>query len=342
MKVLVFLALVCLAAASEYPNGLKFEVLDDWSMVPDADGKLQPTHRTELVDLYSIFFNAERDVKYYLFTPRNPIHGQEFRLANVENIANSNFDPRLPTRFIIHGWLNNDDSDVNRYIRTAYLSRGGLNVIVVDWGAGARTINYLSARNSVSDVAAVTASFIDRLVARTGISTNSIKIVGHSLGAHVTGITGKLVTRGRIGSCVGLDPAGPLFYYRRPEDRMNRGDCAFVEVHHTNGWDLGFGDAIGDVDFYPNGGNSQPACGLIDLIGTCAHNLAPVYFAESILTPVGFWSVPCYEGEIRRGRCTRAGSQLRMGGEPSNAGTPSRGIFWLETASRSPFALGPR
>jgi hypothetical protein len=339
MKYLALFALIYLAAADPFPNGLTFQLEEEWNLVPDEFDVLQPMHRNELFD-FSPFFRAERDVNFVLFTAENPAVGHSLQLSNIDTIFETNFNPSLPIRFIIHGWFNNEDSDVNRFIRTAYLSRGDVNVIVVDWGRGARTINYISARNRVSQVADVTARFIDRLVELTGISTQNINIVGHSLGAHVTGITGKLVTAGRIAACIGLDPAGPLFYYRRPDDRINRGDCDYVEIHHTNGWQLGFGDAIGDVDFYPNGGRSQPACGFLDITGQCAHNLAPLYFAESVITPVGFWSIPCQPSELRRGRCSAPGSPMLMGGEPSNAFTTQRGTFWLTTHSRSPFAVG--
>jgi pancreatic triacylglycerol lipase len=55
-----------------------------------------------------------------------------------------------------------------------------------------------------------------------------------------------------------LDPAGPLFHMNSPNERLASSDGDYVEVIHTNGWTLGFGEPIGQSDFFPNWGSSQP------------------------------------------------------------------------------------
>jgi pancreatic triacylglycerol lipase len=117
----------------------------------------------------------------------------------------------LFSRFVIHGWNNNGGSEVNTVIRTAFINRGEFNVITVDWGAGANTANYITARNRVNEVGPVVASFIDFLNLSGGMSFNALSVIGHSLGGHAAGITGKRTSRGRVQSIIGMDAAGPLF-----------------------------------------------------------------------------------------------------------------------------------
>jgi len=57
-----------------------------------------------------------------------------------------------------------------------------------------------------------------------------------------------------------LDPARPLFENNKPEDRLNATDAIFVDVIHTNGDKNGIFKSLGDIDFFPNGGKSQPHC----------------------------------------------------------------------------------
>jgi Lipase len=56
------------------------------------------------------------------------------------------------------------------------------------------------------------------------------------------------VKRGRINTIIGLDPAGPLFYIRHPEGRLDIGDAEYVEAIHTNGRATGIGFPIGHAD----------------------------------------------------------------------------------------------
>lgn len=135
----------------------------------------------------------------------------------------------LPS-FIVHGWNNNGGSPVNTRIRAAYLARGNFNVIVVDWGAGAQTINYIAARNRVNDVGPRVAQMADWLNQSAGAAFANMVAVGHSLGGHTVGIAGKRVSRGRLAAVVALDPADPGFSVNRPAERVAPTDANYVEV----------------------------------------------------------------------------------------------------------------
>jgi len=52
-----------------------------------------------------------------------------------------------------------------------------------------------------------------------------------------------------------------LFASKGPGERIDRSDAARVQVIHTS--ILGLEEPIGNADFYPNGGKSQPGCGII-------------------------------------------------------------------------------
>jgi pancreatic triacylglycerol lipase len=219
------------------------------------------------------------------------------------------------------------------------LDNGDINVIVVDWGVGANTINYVAAANRITQVGAVIAQFCDFLAVEVGVNYETISLVGHSLGAHASGVAGKNTRRGRIHTIHGLDPAGPLFSMDRPNDRIDTHDARYVENIVTNGGLLGFREPIGVATFYPNWGSSQPGCGL-DLTGACAHGRAYEFFAESLYPHSGFMSVQCRDfSEILNSMCTTSGPSVTMGGEPSNWGQ-ANGVYFVRTNSATPFSMG--
>lgn len=202
----------------------------------------------------------------------------------------------------------------------AYFQKGNFNFIAVNWQAGSNTINYISARNRVNLVGPHLARMIDFLVTYGHMNINDCKLIGHSLGGHTVGIAGKHVTTGILPKIVSLDPALPLFNFNDVNGRVAVGDAEAVEIIHSNGGLLGFSTPLGDASFYPNGGSSQPGCG-IDLTGSCAHSRAHQFYVESINSDVGFWSWNCRSyDELRRGTCHIVGPQVQMGGEPGNMG----------------------
>lgn len=120
----------------------------------------------------------------------------------------------------------------------------------VDWGAGANS-NYVLSRNRVAAVAATVARFIDFLHLNGFLANfNRLNIVGHSLGAHIAGITGKRVSRGRVQAIFGLDPAGPLFSVGDVANRLATTDAVYTEMLATNAGTLGFDQPIAAASFY--------------------------------------------------------------------------------------------
>ncbi|XP_055594604.1 pancreatic triacylglycerol lipase-like [Uranotaenia lowii] len=333
---------ISLVVALMCQSGLGHPVPEEprWELIPDGNGNLKMVNLaenslaeddSEIVPL----FNPNTDIIYRLFTRSNPTNPQI--LTNAASIQASNFNPAHPTRFTIHGWSNDGSHFMNADIRDAFLQRGDFNVITVDWGVGAQ-LSYIQARGNVGPAGAGVSGFIDILRGATGISRDSIYLIGFSLGAHVAGNAGK-GQNGEINTVIALDPAGPLFSVGQ-DTAVQASDGRYVETIMTNAGLLGHSEPMGQSNFYPNGGRTQPGCGA-DVGGSCAHDRAPLFYAESVRSATPFRSTRCSShNDIVSGQCIPSGPDANMGGQPSNFGRGVNGIYFLTTNDASPFARG--
>lgn len=271
-------------------------------------------------------------VTFYLYTRSNPNDHQEIK-ASRKSIEASHFNAKHPTRITIHGWTNNKDDYINTGVRKAWLSHGDYNMIVVDWGR-ARSVDYASSVLAVPGVGKKVAEMVDYLVKEFHMKLDTLEIIGHSLGAHVAGYTGKNIKSGQAHAIIGLDPALPLFHYNKPNKRLSSTDAHYVESIQTNGGKLGFLKPIGKGAFYPNGGKSQPGCG-VDLTGSCSHGRAVIYYVEAIEKD-NFASVKCgdYEEAVAK-KCGSTYSHVRMGAV-TNAYMVD-GDFYVPVRSKAPY-----
>lgn len=336
---------------------LTFHIRGELNWVPDINGELQSLTESEIEE--DIFYEYKSDsnfyarsepeivrrkqfdfnVKFYLFTRLNPSDGYILEVNNLESINQSNFNAKNPTRIIIHGWQNHKSSPVNVLIRDAYLLKDNFNIIVVDWSEGASNLKYSQSRNSVNYVGSKVADMIWFLKENAQLNLDTLHLVGHSLGAHICGLTGKLVKDHNLNTIIGLDPAGPLFYEEYPDERLSVDDAEYVEVIHTNAGFYGIQTPIGDADYYINGGEKQPGCGF-DILRICSHSRAFELFAESINSPDGFWSMPCNLEELNNKNCSRPGVTGMMGDIDMDKKYQIIGTYKLLTRSNPPFAMG--
>ncbi|KAH8382420.1 hypothetical protein KR009_003385, partial [Drosophila setifemur] len=305
--------------------------------IPQVDGSFQWMDMQDAEDLLA---NGEKmegrmstnAVTFYLYTKSNPTNGQKIE-AKSSSIDGSHFNRDHATRFVIHGWTQKYSDDMNTRITRSWLSKGDYNIIVVDW-ARARSVDYASSVLAVPGAGAKVGNMIKFLNEQHGMSLDSLEVIGHSLGAHVSGYAGKTVGEGRIHSIVGLDPALPLFNYNSPNKRLNSGDAWYVESIQTNGGKLGFLKPIGKGAFYPNGGKSQPGCGL-DATGSCSHGRSVMYYAEAV-TEDNFGSMKCgdYEAAVAK-ECGSTYSGVRMGAVTN--GYMVAGEYYVPVNSAAPF-----
>lgn len=92
----------------------------------------------------------------------------------------------------------------------------------------------MAARNRVGPTGTAIATLIDNLVLNGFTDHSRVNVIGHSLGAHVAGHTGKATVVGRINAIFGTDAAGPLFNINSPAERLDIGDALYTENIHTN------------------------------------------------------------------------------------------------------------
>ncbi|XP_069687820.1 pancreatic lipase-related protein 2-like [Periplaneta americana] len=276
-------------------------------------------------------------VLFKLYTrahPKTHIHLE----ADVTNLKQTDFNASTWTVVIVHGFTESHDSPTVQAIRDAYLQVSDLNVVVLDWWILARGPHYDLAAQNAKLAGRILANFLDVLINVTeGAARHDLHVVGFSLGAQVIGLAAQQMTTGMLPRITALDPAKPIFEIKGIEDRLDPSDAEFVQVIHTAGGFLSFLEPMGHADFYPNGGkNPQPSCSGEEAI-ICSHHLACMYFAESILRPMGFPAIECDSWKnFNKGLCDK-NSVVFMG-----AFTPSstRGKFFLKTNSKPPYGQG--
>ncbi|XP_043647052.1 pancreatic triacylglycerol lipase-like [Drosophila teissieri] len=276
-----------------------------------------------------------KDVSFWLYsnsTRENPI------LLNPLDLNPRDFQPPRPLKILIHGYTGHRDFAPNSFIRPVLLDHEDVYVISIDYGPLVPEPCYLTALQNLPLVSRCLAQLINNLVDRAIVPNDQIHLIGFSLGGQVAGQTANYVKR-KLKRITGLDPAMPFFILVKYSEILDEGDADFVDVIHTDVLRRGVLFRHGHVDFYPNFGITQPGCmenGILS-ISSCNHERAPRFYAESINSTVGFWGRQCSSKLMFLYRCPTTGDQALMGYHVSDK---LRGSFYLQTASKSPFALG--
>ncbi|KAJ3648993.1 hypothetical protein Zmor_020757 [Zophobas morio] len=278
-------------------------------------------------------------IKYFLFTTKNGNNFTEIDPSNPKELNN----PTAPIIFIIHGWTETREKEWYEDLKNAFLIRNNESyVIQVDWSEPADQLYTISSWNT-KDVGSIIGEFIVGLHKNYSLPLKNFLIVGHSLGGQVSGFIGKKVkelTNNKLPRLIALDPAGPWFTTRPEEERLNKDDAEVVHVIHTDGGTFGFKDSCGTVDFFPNGGNSQPGCARIDLLDItsvaepiwCDHHRSWQYFIEAVLNPKEFLGSKCGGwAQFKTNICDK--EEVAMG----DLETTETGDFYLETNKDKPY-----
>ncbi|XP_041989061.1 pancreatic triacylglycerol lipase-like [Aricia agestis] len=233
----------------------------------------------------------------------------------------------------VHGFTDDPTKDSFANISQSFLEKGYASVVAVD---GSSLIKWLYIR------ATTYIQFMGRKLGEVlasvvydGIDPANIHLIGHSLGAHISGFAGKTfrkLTGKLIGRLTALDPAGPCFTHVEPGMRLKKDDARFVDVVHTDAGVYGIKEPLGHMDFYPNSGQKQPNC----LFQTCSHSRAWLLFGESVLRPDAFQAVLCKDWEqFRQRKCDK---EIVYMGYAAKPGRP--GNYYLQTGEEYPYGRG--
>lgn len=159
-----------------------------------------------LAELEEKKFDAREKTHFRLFTRKNPEEPLLLKLGDHDGLKKSHFDITKPTRVLIHGFRNQNKSPINKKLRVAYLKNSDVNVIVASWGFGSQSLCYNWAVRRTKRVGDIVGEFLDFALGSNEKAWKSLTIIGHSLGAHISGFAAKAVTKGRVAAIVGLDP----------------------------------------------------------------------------------------------------------------------------------------
>lgn len=265
-------------------------------------------------------------ISFDLYTRENPTAKKVITLNDATSIQSSHWNMTKPTAIVIHGWNSDGTEAMPMDIRDAFLQVMDINIIVVDWGKIARNLVYSTVVQSVPYVADHVGAFMEFLRTNASLKYSNLKIIGHSLGAHVGGLAAKSVSgNGLVAELVGLDPARPLYETKGPNERIDRSQAKYVEIVHTCAGLLGIAKPLGTSDFYANDGRNQPGC-TADLTGGCAHERSYLYFTQSLKHPEGFPGKSDYDESI-----------AYMGG--ATLDLKAKGSYYFDTTGTSPYIV---
>uniref|UniRef100_A0A0A9WIP6 Lipase member H n=3 Tax=Lygus hesperus TaxID=30085 RepID=A0A0A9WIP6_LYGHE len=304
------------------------EATEMWrSMLDSIDSIMDITEMSDTQDCSS--------VRFYVSSRSNNYKTVQVWTGDWRSLSFAGLDRDERIVVLVHGFSNNHSSPAMETLKEGIRGRS-ISYIGVDWSDIAITVNYPFVASKVRAIGYCLADFLYFLISETAIRLNNLHLVGHSLGAHVSGFAGKTLkangfTAARV---TGLDPALPGFNGDDDSSRLASTDGKFVDCIHTCGGLLGFDVPICQADFFPNGGiNVQPGCDWFDF-GACSHGRSFEFFAESINPTHHFYSEAC--NAVVDGTpygCVNDGAEMGFFAKPQNLGE-----FYLTTRSSSPFS----
>lgn len=216
------------------------------------------------------------------------------------------YDPSLRTYFIVHGFMASWKSTWMCDLKDVILDNEHANVFVVDWSGGSKPmvpIDYPAAVSNTKWVGKALGSFIGLLTNMTNqVDASNFHLIGHSLGAHISGFAGYQLEPDSLGRITALDPAGPCFgaaginptveqleearqtgHIDGDQMRLSQASAKLVVAIHTDVNRFGTREPVGHYDIYLNGGETQPGCAITNFAER-SHDIASMKLTR-ILDP---------------------------------------------------------
>ncbi|KAI8041251.1 lipase member H-A [Drosophila gunungcola] len=255
--------------------------------------------------------------RFLLHTRRIQDNPQQIE-PEVEALVRSSFYAADPVVLSFPRWGGNISSPEIPAVVSAQLQRMDSNVISLD----------LTKANNETEIIESVANLVNLLHSNLDVPLDRIQLVGFAEGAHLAGGVAAQVQRElghQLPQITALDPTSG----EDLEHKLSQTDAQFVEVVHTNAGGVGTWKQLGHVDYYPNGGQTQPGCSS----DSCSHERSFQLLAEMWSPENDFVSALCGSVESL-GAASCRWSTHKMGQSEGS------GIYFLETTQSSPFARG--
>lgn len=145
MKLFVMFSLIVFI---ESLNDFNFRPFDWLCMKPFLCDDKKNYHLNQIIKGIEGSFDMKQNVIFLLNS--KGIKDYPIVINDRQSLIDSGFNVNLPTRVIIHGFLNNATSRINRILSKAYLRRHNVNVIKGRYLSSEKylKINYLLSNNS--------------------------------------------------------------------------------------------------------------------------------------------------------------------------------------------------
>lgn len=109
-------------------------------------------------------------------------------MIHLGRVEEANLDASKPLKILCHGFLDGITSAWYASAISEYFESQDVNIIAIDWPA---TNLYSNTVATAKIVAEVNAELLVELVNKLNVDLSNVHLIGHSLGAHISGLTGK-------------------------------------------------------------------------------------------------------------------------------------------------------